>query len=182
MLPFRRGAPKQWRHPPPMTLDPSRTYRARLRTTKGDMIVRLLADEAPVTVNNFVFLAREGFYDGVPFHRIIAGFMVQTGDPTGTGTGGPGYRFADEPVRREYLRGTVAMANAGANTNGSQFFICHQPVRLPPRYTIFGVVEEGLDVLDAIVSVPVGVSRTGERSLPLEEVRIEAVTIVEAEA
>ncbi|HKO24887.1 MAG TPA: peptidylprolyl isomerase, partial [Chloroflexota bacterium] len=121
-----------------MTIDPGRRYSATLRTSEGDLLVDLLAEEAPKTVNNFVFLAREGYYDGVPFHRIIKDFMVQTGDPTGTGTGGPGYRFEDEPVRLRYTKGIVAMANAGPNTNGSQFFIVHgREVQLPPNYTIF---------------------------------------------
>ncbi|MBI3910069.1 MAG: peptidylprolyl isomerase [Armatimonadetes bacterium] len=182
MLPwFRRGAAHpQWRTPPPMTIQADCRYSATLHTNKGVLKVQLFADEAPHTVNNFVFLARQGFYNDVPFHRVIRGFMVQTGDPTGTGAGGPGYHFADEPVCREYQRGTVAMANAGPDTNGSQFFICHQAVRLPPRYTIFGQVTEGLDVLDAIASVPVGVSRTGEQSVPQEEVHIERVEIEEA--
>src|SRR5436190_640595 len=116
---------KSWRQPPEMTVDLARRYTATLRTTHGEIQAELFVEDAPVTVNNFVFLAREGFYDGVPFHRIIRGFMVQTGDPTGTGRGGPGYRFADElPKTLEYEPGALAMANAGPNTQGSQFFIC----------------------------------------------------------
>src|SRR5437016_9511383 len=148
---------KQWRSPPEMAIDPAKRYRAQIRTNKGDIEVDLLTAEAPKTVNNFVFLARNGFYDGAPFHRVIRGFMIQTGDPTGTGTGGPGYKFADEPIRRDYARGTLAMANSGPNTNGSQFFICHSDLRsrLPKNYTIFGQLTEGLDVLDQLASVPV---------------------------
>ena len=171
---------KQWNAPPPMTIDPGRRYSATLRTSEGDLIVDLLAEEAPKTVNNFLFLAREGYYDGAPFHRIIKDFMVQTGDPTGTGTGGPGYRFEDEPVRLRYTKGIVAMANAGPNTNGSQFFIVHgREVKLPPNYTIFGRVREGLEVLDKIAETPVAPARGGERSRPQREVRLESVSIAE---
>ena len=176
------GGPKskQWNAPPSMTIDPGRRYSATLRTSEGDLIVDLLAEEAPRTVNNFVFLARERYYDGVPFHRIIKDFMVQTGDPTGTGTGGPGYRFEDEPVRLRYTKGIVAMANAGPNTNGSQFFIVHgREVKLPPSYTIFGRVREGLEVLDKIAETPVAPARGGERSRPQREVRLESVSIDE---
>lgn len=170
---------KQWSKPPAMQLAEGVSYEATLRTTKGDIVIELLRDEAPATVNNFVFLAREGFYDGVPFHRVVKGFMIQTGDPTGTGAGGPGYRFEDEPVRRRYSGGTVAMANAGPNTNGSQFFIMHQNYNLPPNYTIFGQVREGLEVVDAIASAPVRRSRSGEMSAPEETISIESVTIEE---
>jgi cyclophilin family peptidyl-prolyl cis-trans isomerase len=175
------GGPKhkQWRTPPEMAIDPAKRYRALIRTNKGEIEADLLAAEAPKTVNNFVFLVREGFYDGVPFHRVIRGFMIQTGDPTGTGTGSPGYRFADEKVNRPYSRGTLAMANSGPNTNGSQFFIMHQDYRLPPNYTIFGTVTKGLEVVDAIASVPVSAGRSGEASAPKEEVKIEAVTVRE---
>ena len=172
---------KQWSSPPAMQLAPGATYTATLHTNKGDIVIDLLHDEAPKTVNNFVFLAREGFYDGVPFHRVMRGFMIQTGDPTGTGTGGPGYRFPDERVNRRYERGIVAMANAGPNTNGSQFFICHgrNAESLPPNYTIFGRVTEGLDVVDAIANVPTQSSGRGERSTPTEDIRIESVEISE---
>ncbi len=170
---------KQWSSPPEMVIDPKKRYSAELQTSEGAMTIDLLADQAPRTVNNFVFLAREGFYEGVPFHRIISGFMVQTGDPTGTGSGGPGYRFADEKVNLPYTKGIVAMANAGPNTNGSQFFIVHgADANLPPNYTIFGRVREGLDVLDKIASTPVGLAR-GERSRPLRTVTIQSVTISE---
>ncbi len=170
---------KQWSSEPAMTIDPSKSYAATLKTSEGDLTIDLLADHAPRAVNSFVFLAREGFYEGVTFHRIMKGFMVQTGDPTGTGSGGPGYRFKDEPVSLRYTRGTVAMANAGPNTNGSQFFIVDgDDVGLPPNYTIFGRVREGLDVLDKIAATPVALAR-GERSKPTREVRIESVTIRE---
>ena len=169
----------QWDAPPAMSIDATKQYHATLSTTYGDITVELYPSEAPVTVNNFVFLARQGFYNGVRFHRILRSFMVQSGDPTGTGRGGPGYRFADEPVTRDYLRGTLAMANAGPNTNGSQFFIMHQDGRLLSAYTIFGMVTEGLDVLDAIANSPVGIGPGGERSLPVEEIVIQSIDISE---
>jgi len=174
-------AAKQWSSPPPMQLSEGRQYVATLDTTKGPITVELLTSDAPQTVNNFVFLAREGYYDGVPFHRVISGFMIQTGDPTGTGTGGPGYRFADEKVSRAYEPGIVAMANAGPNTNGSQFFICHGDGArgLPPNYTIFGRVTAGMDAVNALASVPVRASRSGEPSVPTEELQINQVTIEE---
>jgi cyclophilin family peptidyl-prolyl cis-trans isomerase len=175
---------KQWSRPPAMQLAPDVTYQATLQTNKGTITVDLLREDAPKTVNNFVFLARAGFYDGVPFHRVIAGFMIQSGDPTGTGTGGPGYRFEDEPVKRRYQAGTVAMANAGPNTNGSQFFIMHRAQGLPPNYTIFGQVSgaDSMDVVDAIARTPCGRSRSGEQSTPLEPFHIEAETSVETPA
>jgi peptidylprolyl isomerase len=162
---------------PEMTIDPNKTYTATIETTKGTMKAELYAKEAPMAVNNFVFLARDNFYQGIKFHRIIKDFMVQTGDPTGTGRGGPGYRFADEPVTREYERGTLAMANAGPNTNGSQFFIVHQDSQqLPKDYTIFGKLTEGLDVLDALANTP---TTGAEGSTPTEDVRITNITIEE---
>jgi peptidylprolyl isomerase len=170
----------QWSTPPEMEIDPSKQYTAKISTTLGDITVHLLTDDAPKTVNNFVFLARQGFYNNVKFHRIIKDFMIQTGDPTGTGTGGPGYRFPDEPVKRQYTKGIVAMANAGPNTNGSQFFIVHgDNVGLPPNYTIFGEVTDGLDTVDKIANVPVGRSPQGENSVPQQDVRITGVTIEE---
>ena len=169
---------KQWKSAPEMQVDPSKRYSATLHTNKGDITFDLLMSDAPKTVNNFVFLAKEGFYDNVIFHRIIKGFMIQGGDPTGTGSGGPGYKFADEKVSRRYGRGIVAMANAGPNTNGSQFFICHgrNSESLPPSYTIFGNVTEGLDVVDAIADVP---TAGRERSTPTEQITISSVTITE---
>ena len=172
------SAQKKWQSAPEMLVDPSKRYSATLHTSKGDVTFDLLMSDAPKTVNNFVFLAKEGFYDNVIFHRIIKGFMIQGGDPTGTGSGGPGYKFADEQVSRRYGRGIVAMANSGPNTNGSQFFICHgrNSESLPPSYTIFGKVSGGLDVVDAIADVPT----TGpERSTPTEKITINSVTIDE---
>ena len=173
--------PKQWSSPPAMTIDPNKSYTAILHTTLGDMRIELFPKDAPITVNNFIFLSRQGFYDNVKFHRIIKGFMVQTGDPTGTGAGGPGYRFADEPVTREYNRGTLAMANAGPNTNGSQFFIMHADYPLPKNYTIFGQVTDAksLETLDKIAGTPVSRSSTGEMSVPTQDVRITSVEIQE---
>jgi cyclophilin family peptidyl-prolyl cis-trans isomerase len=169
---------KEWKSPPAMQLEDGTSYSAVLHTNKGDITVELFASETPKTVNNFVFLASEGYFTNVPFHRVIKGFMIQGGDPTGTGRGGPGYRFEDEPVTRDYLRGTLAMANAGPNTNGSQFFIMHADYPLPKNYTIFGKVTEGIDVVDAIANVPTRPGGGGERSTPTEAVTLESVDIV----
>ncbi|MBX3029611.1 MAG: peptidylprolyl isomerase [Chloroflexi bacterium] len=158
-----------------MAIDPAKSYTATIETTAGTLIAELFPGDAPQTVNNFVFLAREGFYDGVIFHRTISGFMIQGGDPTGTGRGGPGYRFDDEPVKRSYKRGTLAMANAGPNTNGSQFFVMHADYGLPPNYTIFGKLTSGEDVVDAIAT-----ARTGAQDRPLEPVSITKMTIEES--
>ena len=170
--------PKQFSAPPPMSIDTAKKYAATIETSMGTMKADLFANEAPLTVNNFVFLAQQGFYNGVTFHRVINNFMVQTGDPTGTGTGGPGYRFNDEPVKRQYVRGTLAMANAGPNTNGSQFFIVHKDYPLPPDYTIFGQVTEGLDVLDKIATTPTGPGRGGPDT-PRTAITINSITIAE---
>lgn len=180
----RRQSRKTYSAPPKMTIDTNKKYFATLKTTKGDMKIELFAGESPKTVNNFVFLARAGFYDGVRFHRIMKDFMVQTGDPNGDGSGGPGYAFEDElPPKHSYEKGMVAMANAGPDTNGSQFFICSGPeckfLDMMPNYTQFGRVVAGMDVLDRIASVPVGPSPFGEVSDPREEVRIESVVIEE---
>jgi cyclophilin family peptidyl-prolyl cis-trans isomerase len=166
---------KSYAAPPAMTIDPARRYTATIETSAGRMTAELFATDAPRTVNNFVFLARDGFYDGVIFHRVIRGFMIQGGDPTGTGRGGPGYRFDDEPVTRRYSRGILAMANAGPNTNGSQFFVMHADYGLPPNYTIFGQLTDGEDTLDAIATAP-----TGMQDRPVEPVTITAVTISES--
>jgi len=142
-----------WPEPPPMSIDLSKSYQALIVTEKGDVLLELYADRAPVTVNNFVFLARQGFYDGVTFHRVIPGFMAQTGDPTGTGSGGPGYRFDDEfhPTLRHDSEGIVSMANAGANTNGSQFFIIYAPQpHLDDQHSVFGKVIEGMEVVRSL--------------------------------
>lgn len=170
---------QQWDQPPKMQLEDGVEYQAVLRTNRGDITMNLFQDEVPKTVNNFVFLSEQNFYENVPFHRVINGFMIQTGDPTGTGAGGPGYRFEDEEVTRDYTPGTVAMANAGPNTNGSQFFIVHGDLRgqLPPNYTIFGEVTDGMNVVDEIANVPVERSRSGEMSSPTEEVFIQSVEI-----
>jgi cyclophilin family peptidyl-prolyl cis-trans isomerase len=162
-----------------MDIDPGKQYTATLKTSEGDITIELLPQEAPKTVNNFVFLARQGYYDGVIFHRTIEGFMIQTGDPTGTGRGGPGYQFADEQVKRRYTRGIVAMANAGPNTNGSQFFVVHgADVGLPPSYTIFGRVTDGLDTVDKIATAPTRPG--GEGSTPANPARIKSVSISES--
>ncbi len=144
---------KRYNAPPAMVIDPKKKYTATLHTDKGDIKVELFAAQAPATVNNFVFLAREGFYDGVTFHRVIPGFMAQGGDPTGTGTGGPGYKFADEFHRdlKHDKPGVLSMANAGPNTNGSQFFITHVATPwLDRKHSVFGQVIEGQDVVDKI--------------------------------
>jgi cyclophilin family peptidyl-prolyl cis-trans isomerase len=139
---------KNYNAPPPMTIDPSHKYVATMKTDKGDVKIELFSKDAPETVNNFVFLAREGFYDGVTFHRVIPGFMAQGGDPTGSGRGGPGYQFKDEFSAQTHQAGSVSMANAGPNTNGSQFFICYEPQpHLNGRHTVFGKVIEGMDVV-----------------------------------
>ncbi len=161
---------------PQMAIDPAKRYTATMATSKGSIVIELDAVAAPRTVNNFVFLAREGFYDGVAFHRIIPGFVVQGGDPEGSGSGGPGYRFPDElPKPGRYQIGSLAMANAGPDTNGSQFFIVSGPdgTALPPQYSLFGAVVSGGDVVAAIDAAG---SRSGR---PTERVVIEAVTIEE---
>ena len=170
----------QYSAPPPMTIDPSQKYTATMHTSEGLIVFELFAGDAPKTVNSFVFLAREGFYDGVIFHRIIKDFMIQGGDPTGTGAGGPGYQFEDEkPITRDYLAGTLAMANAGPNTNGSQFFVMHGAVGLGKDYTIFGQVIQGMEVVDALANLPVTTSPTGERSKPVQSPVIERIEIAE---
>jgi cyclophilin family peptidyl-prolyl cis-trans isomerase len=150
-----------------------KSYTATLHTTAGDIVISLSKD-TPVTTNNFVFLAEDHFYDGVIFHRVIPGFMIQGGDPTGTGMGGPGYQFNDEPFTGKYTRGTVAMANAGKDTNGSQFFIMHADYALPPNYVIFGQTISGLDVVDKIAA-----GKTGASDRPVNPVVIKSVDVVE---
>jgi len=165
---------QQWSKPPEMQIDGSKKYSALVETNKGDFTIELLPAEAPLAVNNFVCLARAGFYDNTPIHRIVAGFVIQGGDPTGTGRGGPGYKFNDEPISLDYEKGTVAMANAGPNTNGSQFFLISGPsgVGLPPQYSLFGKIVKGLDVLDAMQRVS-----TDRNDRPHEDVVINSVTI-----
>ena len=163
---------------PEFGIDPAKRYTATMSTSMGEMVIALDAINAPQTVNNFVFLAGYHYYDGIIFHRIINGFVCQGGDPTGTGTGGPGYRFADEPVKNRYQIGSLAMANAGPNTNGSQFFLISGPngVTLPPQYNHFGQVVKGLEVVDAMQKVP-----TGRNDRPTTDVVINSVTITVAD-
>ncbi len=145
---------KRYSAPPAMVIDPQKHYTATFKTEKGDFVVELYADKVPRTVNNFVFLARDKFYDGVTFHRVIRDFMAQGGDPTGTGTGGPGYKFADEfhPSLKHNGPGILSMANAGPNTNGSQFFITHRATpHLDNKHSVFGKVVKGMDV---VLSIP----------------------------
>jgi len=144
---------KQYSAPPEMTIDPSKVYTVKLETSRGDIELELYAEHAPKTVNNFVFLINETFYDGVKFHRVIENFMIQGGDPEGTGRGGPGYRFEDELVGNPLKHDSkvISMANAGPNTNGSQFFITHLPTpHLDGKHTVFGKVTQGVDIVDAI--------------------------------
>jgi cyclophilin family peptidyl-prolyl cis-trans isomerase len=174
---------KTWDKPPEMQIDASKKYEAILETSKGTMRIALNPQDAPMTVNNFVFLAREHFYDNTIFHRIIEGFMIQGGDPEGTGRGGPGYRFADEPIAKSYTRGTIAMANAGPNTNGSQFFIMHKDYPLPKNYVIFGSIlstdTQSLQTLDTIATSAVVDGGMGEKSKPVETITVKSVMIEE---
>jgi len=169
----------QYSAPPPMSIDPDKKITATMHTSSGTIVFDLFPSEAPKTVNNFVFLAREGYYDGVVFHRIIKGFMIQSGDPTGTGTGGPGYSFEDEPVTRDYVAGTLAMANSGPNTNGSQFFVMHERGNLPKNYTIFGLVVQGIGVVETLANLPVIAGHLGERSTPVNPPSILRIEIAE---
>ncbi len=162
-----------------MEFDAQKQYIAVLHTSAGDIEVTLHKGQTPNTVKNFVTLARKNFYDKTIFHRVIKGFMIQGGDPEGTGMGGPGYKFNDEPFTGEYTRGTIAMANAGPNTNGSQFFIMHADYPLPKNYTIFGHVTKGLDVVDKIANSPVEVGDSGERSTPVTPTVVSSVTVTE---
>jgi len=171
------GMNDKYSEKPKMTIDTKKEYAATMKTSAGEMTIRLNASDAPNTVNNFVFLAKEKFYDGVIFHRTIPGFMIQGGDPTGTGMGGPGYRFDDEPFTGEYKKGVLAMANAGPDTNGSQFFIMHADYPLPKSYVIFGEVTAGIEVVDMIAMAPTVPG--GEGSKPVNPVKIESVTISE---
>ncbi|EJY56354.1 peptidyl-prolyl cis-trans isomerase cyclophilin type [Alicyclobacillus hesperidum URH17-3-68] len=172
---------------PDFQLNEGSRYEAVVHTDKGEFTIELLANKAPLTVNNFVFLARDGYYDGVIFHRVIKEFMIQGGDPTGTGRGGPGYRFRDElPPALSYEPGVVAMANAGPNTNGSQFFICtgemSKNLNRSPYYSVFGRVSAGMDTVMDIASQPVEQSDMGEVSRPVDPVHIERIEIIEYSA
>lgn len=173
----------QYPGPPEMKIDASKTYYATIETNRGDIVIQLYADVAPNTVNNFVCLATEDYYDGVVFHRVMRDFMIQAGDPTATGRGGPGYQINDELPGEElnYVEGTVAMANAGPNTNGSQFFINHanNTNNLQKNYTIFGQVVEGMDVVNTIAEVPVSPNESGENSKPAVTITILDITITE---
>lgn len=178
--PFDGSAPvsQKFSSAPEMGIDTSKRYTATMETSMGTMVIALDAINAPLTVNNFVFLALNHYYEGVIFHRIINGFMCQGGDPTGTGTGGPGYRFNDETVKQRYQLGSIAMANAGPNTNGSQFFLISgaSGVGLPPQYNHFGQIVKGLEVLDAMQAV-----QTARGDRPLTDVVINKVTITVAD-
>lgn len=181
------GVAKQYSAVPEMTLKQGARYEAVVHTSEGDFTIELLPDKAPVTVNSFVTLARDGYFDGIVFHRIVQDFVIQTGDPTGTGMGGPGYRFQDElPPALEYGPGVVAMANAGPNTNGSQFFVCTGErasfLNQHPNYTVFGQVTSGMDTVQKINNAPVGMSPSGEMSRPLDEVTMSSVEIREITA
>jgi len=179
--PFDGSAPKsqKFASEPEMGIDPTKRYTATMETSMGTMVIALDALKAPRTVNSFVFLALNHYYDGIIFHRIIKGFVCQGGDPTGTGRGGPGYQYADElPKAGQYQIGSLAMANAGPNTNGSQFFLISGPsgVGLPPAYALFGQVVKGLEIVEAMQSVPTG---AGDR--PTTDVVINSVTITVAD-
>lgn len=164
---------------PEMTVDQNKSYQATMHTSEGDIVIELDAKDTPITVNNFIYLAKSDFYNNTIFHRVIKGFMIQGGDPNGDGTGGPGYQFDDEDFTGEYTRGTIAMANAGPNTNGSQFFIMHQDYGLQPNYVIFGHVVSGMDVVDKIANAEVTTSFSGERSKPVKPVTLNSVEIEE---
>jgi cyclophilin family peptidyl-prolyl cis-trans isomerase len=163
---------------PSQVIDSKKNNHVTLHTTAGDILIELDTTNTPITANNFAYLAKTGFYDNTIFHRTIKGFMIQGGDPNGTGTGGPGYKFADEYLQGKYTRGTVAMANSGPNTNGSQFFIMHQDYQLPNAYVIFGHVISGLDILDSIATAPVISNSMGESSKPVSPVSITTAEFV----
>ncbi len=166
-------------NPPSLALDPNVTYTATVTTNYGSFQMEFFPDEAPNTVNNFICLANEGFYDQTLFHRVVAGFMIQGGDPLGAGTGGPGYRFPDEPVTRDYVPGIVAMANSGPDTNGSQFFVMVGQSAMPKNYTVFGNVISGLETVQTISTVEVlpNPGNPSEMSSPVEPVQLISVEI-----
>jgi cyclophilin family peptidyl-prolyl cis-trans isomerase len=164
---------------PKTVIKKNKKYVATLVTDKGNIVIELNGNQTPVTVNNFVSLAKKKFYNNTIFHRVMKGFMIQGGDPKGDGTGGPGYRFDDEPFKGEYTRGTIAMANAGPDTNGSQFFIMHADYPLPKNYVIFGRVISGIEVVDAIAESPVKANAFGEESTPITPTKVKSVEITE---
>ena len=165
---------KQYPAPPPMTIDPNKQYTAAMETSEGTIQIELYPKEAPQHVNSFVFLSRDGYYDGVIFHRVIPDFMIQGGDPTGTGTGGPGYQFEDEFNDHKVERGALAMANAGPNTNGSQFFIVTAEAApwLDGKHTVFGRVSEGMEAVDTIESTPTDGSDRPREPQTIERVEL----------
>jgi peptidylprolyl isomerase len=167
------------RDKPAMQIDQNKKYSAVVKTGEGDISIDLSVKKTPITVNNFVALARENFYNGLIFHRVMKDFMIQGGDPKGDGSGGPGYKFEDEKLEGKYTRGTVAMANSGSNTNGSQFFIIHNDHDLPGKYVIFGHVSSGMDTVDKIASAEAVDNGAGEKSKPVSPVKIESVEIIE---
>jgi cyclophilin family peptidyl-prolyl cis-trans isomerase len=167
------------KQPPEMKIDETKTYSAIVKTSEGEITIDLDAKKAPKTVNNFVSLSKEDFYSGTTFHRVIKNFMIQGGDPKGDGSGGPGYKFDDENLEGEYTRGTVAMANSGPNTNGSQFFIIHKDYDLPKQYVVFGHVSKGMDTVDKIAEAEVTMNASMEKSKPVSPVKINSVEIVE---
>jgi cyclophilin family peptidyl-prolyl cis-trans isomerase len=173
------SADSSGKQPPAMQIDKSKTYSAIIKTSEGDIMIDLDAKKVPITVNNFVALAKQKFYDGTVFHRVMKDFMIQGGDPSGDGSGGPGYKFADESLDGKYTRGTVAMANSGPNTNGSQFFIIHKDYDLPKSYVIFGHVSSGMDAVDKIATAKVTDNGAGEKSKPVKPVAMNSVEIVE---
>lgn len=177
-----KTADKTYSQAPDMQIDTNKTYVAKFETNSGNFEITLNAKDAPKTVNNFIVLARDGYYDGLTFHRVVKDFMVQGGDPQGTGTGGPGYKFDDEPIVGDYAPGTVAMANSGANTNGSQFFIMtgdYSGGKLPKSYVIFGSVTAGMDIVQKINAIPTIDNGQGEASKPASTVLVNKVTIEE---
>ncbi|MFH1899001.1 MAG: peptidylprolyl isomerase [Patescibacteria group bacterium] len=166
--------------PPQTKVDITKDYKAVLHTTYGDITIQINTLDATITATNFIYLARSGFYDNTIFHRVVKDFMIQGGDPTGTGSGGPGYHFNDEPFDGEYTKGTVAMANAGPNTNGSQFFIMQKDrTDLPKNYVIFGTVINGMETVDKIAESEVIDSGNGEMSKPVSPVSVTSIDIIE---
>lgn len=171
--------PSTNKQPPTMQIDTSKKYSAVLETSEGNIVIDLDVKRTPITSNNFVTLVKGKFYEGTIFHRVIKDFMIQGGDPQGTGSGGPGYKFDDENLEGKYSRGMVAMANSGPNTNGSQFFIMHQDYDLPNNYVIFGHVASGMDAVDKIAEAEVMAGAGGESSTPVSPVKVESVEIIE---